>query len=252
MVGRMNNRTKKADITDNLFSLCNCKSISDRYLNEIKASSKVNDQPFKPPYMPLSSKLYEAIYLFQYKSLVTRPVLDFILRWTWGMGGISKKKNLGTKVGLTMAHKEIARRLHTSEKRVREACKELEDANIILVEKHVGIRKPDGSRLPNYYFFNKHYDTWKWVNDYVGSSADDSSADDSSAVDGSTDSVELGLTEYLPIRDGAKVGLLKMVSESQLEGIAIDATNTIKSQGLSMDRYEGILFSEAKKLKDSE
>jgi hypothetical protein len=249
------NRTKKREVVNNLFDMCKCKSIHDKYYNEIKPNSKVDPQPFKPPFMPISSDLWEVLYLFPWDLQLSLQVVMYILRWTWGMKGDADKKGI-SKIGFTMAETNLANMLHVSKKRVAAALEELIKARILLVEKHNGPRNPDGSMMSNYYFFNKHWDTWDWGNsDIVSGSVDSttpaSSTVGSSTVEGTTaDSVELGLTEYLPIRDGAMVGLLELVDSSELKRIAIDATNTVKSQGLSMERYEGILFSEAKKLKE--
>jgi hypothetical protein len=237
----------------NWIDISKCPDIYDKYFNDIKPQSKVDPQPDEPPWIQLDADLFMKFATFPYKTLTARMVLDFIIRATWGFQAKTDKLKL-EKVCLTMSQSEIARQLKITTGRVLDALNELERANIILVYKH------RQSKIPNIYFINKYYDTWNYGNSVMGNSVTGHGVTGHSVTDDTIEydenDTDLGNTKAFPIKDGTRSGLLKIVNEEELNEISISATANIMSKDIPLSkiatvkRYEGMMFQEAKKIRD--
>lgn len=252
--------------TKDIINVDDCKVLADKYL-KAKDGSKINPQPDKSSQTRISNCVNDQLIHYPFKTLATFKLVEAVIRYTWGYRGIAEKEGY-TKYGVAISEPELAEACNITEAQLLAAIKEAEKANILVVIHNKGKKIGPNSYLTNYYMFNKHYD--RWIGRYSGaadSSPTDSSPTDRGAMDrgtvdrGTVDSTptdgdygefmgdaEMGVTKYLPIREGAKVELVGMIGDDKLNKIAKDATLLVLSIGGSQKMYEGLLFKEAHKI----
>lgn len=237
--------------------------ISKEYLEDIKLRTKVDPQPEKPPFVRVSTKLYAKMSAYPYKSVLTRRVLDYIMLTTWGMAGKTIKRDM-EKVCLVMSQEYMAEQLKCTKGILIKALKELIDAKIILVQNNKGKTK-DGKRYANYYFINKHYDTWIYPKGIVGNTIAGNTIVGNTIV-GNTiaehtiqydeKDLSLGDTTAFPIDGSTMARFLEFSDKETINKLAIIATCIVRgmditgTENATKDRYYGIIFQELGKIRD--
>jgi hypothetical protein len=141
----------------NIINVDDCKEMSEKYA-QLKELSYVNPQP-EESQTRICNHILDKLLKFPFQYPYTYKFITAIIRYTWGYGGLAEKQGI-TTYALTISEPLLMKALSLSKGQLLRAIKDAESANAIIVKHHKGIRRNDGNYVSNYYFFNKHYDTW--------------------------------------------------------------------------------------------